>query len=163
MFYSRAFSVTLLLIVFCAPLSFLEASGKTTAEKVKTSCVLKTLSFDGERVSQNDATRINRPSSGKNVTCLIEPHTVSRDLDITSVALRSSKNSLKPTISGTANAVKTVQLRISDGAGANQIYSKTVKVKNGKWKVEIPKKLYDGNFALEVFSDVHKLNGVLFL
>ncbi len=147
MSYSRILFLGALLIVFCTPLSSLDASVKPA--KIKTSCVLKVVSFEGESVIQKETTKTIRSSSGKKVTCLIVPHTVSGDIDITSTVLRSAKKFFKPTISGTASGTKTVKLSVSDEAGTKQLYKKTVKVKNGKWKAEISTKLSNGNYKIE--------------
>lgn len=96
----------------------------------------------------------------KKATCTIDANVVEASIDVSAL---SSKNS-KPTLKGSAVGIKNVEVEINDRATKKTLWSKEIKVKSNKWKVESTKKLNDGSYdvvVLDSASDAVIANGTL--
>lgn len=101
-------------------------------------------------------------SGSKKVTCAVTANIVGGTIDASSL----STSSTKPTISGTASGVKSLQVIIKeDGSSKTAFKSKTIKIRNGNWEVKVSKKLSEGTYNVTVSdskdSSVKIANGVL--
>lgn len=93
-------------------------------------------------------------TGSKKVTCSIEASIVGGSIDSSSLITNSSK----PKISGTASGTKTVKVTVKAEDSNKTYLNKTIKVKNGKWKAEVTKKLADGRYSVSVFSGDGEVN-----
>ncbi len=93
---------------------------------------------------QKNTTYSYRFSSGsKKVTCTVSVVIASGSITKSSL----SSDASKPTLSGKATGVKTVQVAVYKEGTTKPLYtSKTIKVKRGSWKVKVSKKLPDGTY-----------------
>lgn len=86
-------------------------------------------------------------SGSKKTTCAVTVNVASGD--ITDASLRTTSS--KPTLSGTAMGTKVVRLTIRKDGGSKVFYkSREIRVRGGKWKAEITKKLPNGTYDVEM-------------
>ncbi len=86
-------------------------------------------------------------AGNKKVTCSFTSAVVTGNIDSSSLNSRSSQ----PTLSGIAEGINTLSIRVTDSATNKVVYSNgTIKVKNGQWQAKISKKLSDGSYAVLV-------------
>jgi hypothetical protein len=77
--------------------------------------------------------------------------TVSAVASFTESTLATSSS--KPTFSGVATDTKTVKVVVYKEGTSKKVYtSNTLKVRNGKWKVKVSKKLSDGKYDVLLFG-----------
>lgn len=84
-------------------------------------------------------------AGSKKVVCEVTAHVVTGD--ITDATLISEKS--RPTLKGNAFGTKNVQVSIYKEGSTKVLYrSNVIRVKNGIWKLKIPKKLADGIYEV---------------
>lgn len=88
--------------------------------------------------------------SGKKAKCSVAANIVEGTFDYHSL----TTTSLKPSIFGTAAGTKNVQVTLrKDVFDEKPLYaSAQIKVKNGIWKLKIPKKLPDGTYNINLYA-----------
>jgi hypothetical protein len=67
----------------------------------------------------------------------------------------------KPSLTGDASGVKTLKVEIKDAAGKRLFKSKTLKVRDGHWRVTSSKKLKDGTYKVTVYDAKDKKQATL--
>ncbi|MBP9771860.1 MAG: hypothetical protein KBD16_02975 [Candidatus Pacebacteria bacterium] len=109
-----------------------------------------TIALSGSATSspQKNTTYSYRFSSGsKKVMCTVSVVIASGSITKSSL----SSDASKPTLSGKATGVKTVQVVVYKEDTTKPLYtSKSIKVKRGSWKVKVSKKLPDGAYDVVV-------------
>jgi len=85
----------------------------------------------------------------RTVTCSVEVSVVEAKIDSSTLSTEDET----PTISGTAENVRSLQLLVyKEGSSRVLVKSKTIRVRNGEWSTTITKKLADGNYTVRLFG-----------
>lgn len=88
-------------------------------------------------------------NGSKKADCSVTLQIASASIDADTLTTTATK----PTLSGEAKGVRTVQMLIENDNGKRVFKSKNIRVKKGEWKVKITKSLAEGTYQVTVLGD----------